>query len=344
MQANIPPASISFAVLHKKSLIQHDRGRVVRSQSPPVRLSRVVRNRILSFGFRGLGRYLKFCLQPFIVLDRLAYENQKEDEMRENKSGLSFTGPVAVKSSAIKASTTLSPDLFLEIVNVINNATTFESLFNSTLELAPVDMASYHHFPAVGALDHKTLGTFHGYKLPKVIADFYKNYDMQKPDPVIVSIFAKGNFVWLSDLLGESSPFQPDQISIAESTLKVTGDALCIPLFGPKNRRGFMFMSGGVVRKENGKFLPHQAQALAQIFHCRFCLMIQNIERQINLTKREAQVLELLTYGKTNQDIADILEISVSTVSGYVKKIFLKLDVSDRVSASMRAQSMKAVF
>jgi len=238
----------------------------------------------------------------------------------------------------------LSPARFLEIVNVINNATTLESLFSSTLEIMPVEMASYHHFPSVGALDHKTLGKFHGYNLTKGISDFYKTYDMQKPDPVIVSIFGTGGFVWWSDVLGEASALEPEQISVAKNTLQSIEDALCIPLFGPKNRRGYMFLSGGKLKKEHGEFLAYQIQALAQIFHSRFCLMIHKIQRQINLTKREAQVLELLTYGKTNQDIADTLDISVSTVSGHLKAIFIKLDVSDRVSASMRAQSMKAVF
>ena len=72
--------------------------------------------------------------------------------------------------------------------------------------------------------------------------------------------------------------------------------------------------------------------------------MIQNIQRQINLTQRQAEVLELLTFGKTNNEIAEILEISTGTVSGYMKDIFIKLEVSDRVSASMRALSMKVVF
>lgn len=238
----------------------------------------------------------------------------------------------------------LSEELFLNIVGVIDSATTLDSMFKSAMELMPIDLASYHHFPSVGALDYKTIGTFHGHNLPETIIRFYRSYDMKSPDPDIVSIFEKGSFVWLSDLIRESSEPESTKISIAKRTLNLTGEALCIPLFGPRNRRGYMFLNGGVIGKENGPILPYQVQTLAQIFHSRFCLMIQNIERQTNLTKREAQVLELLTYGKTNQDIADILDLSVSTVSGYMKKIFLKLDVSDRVSASMRAQSMKSVF
>jgi DNA-binding CsgD family transcriptional regulator len=238
----------------------------------------------------------------------------------------------------------LSEDLFLSIVNAIHSAETLDSIFKSTMALMPISLASYNHFPSLGALDYKTLGTFHGHNLPAPIERFYKGYNMKTPDPDIVTIFETGSFVWLSDLVRNSSEPNSSRISIAKRTLNLTGEALCIPLFGPRNRRGYMFLSGGMIKKENGPLLPYQIQALAQIFHSRFCLMIQSIERQVNLTKREAQVLELLTYGKTNQDIADILDLSVNTVSGYLKKIFLKLDVSDRVNASMRAQSMKSVF
>jgi len=62
---------------------------------------------------------------------------------------------------------------------------------------------------------------------------------------------------------------------------------------------------------------------------------------QVNLTTREAEVLELITFGKTNAEIGTVLGISPNTVNGYVKQIFLKLDVTDRVSAAMRAQTLK---
>ena len=239
---------------------------------------------------------------------------------------------------------TIPPSLFLDIVTKINQATSLENLFDATMTALPIEIGSYHHFPSVGAFDYTTLGTFHAYNIPQAIQDYYNTYDMSDPDPNIVAVFAKGGFVWLSDL--PSGPFTLDenQNKLAEDTMQAVGDALCIPLFGPNNRRGYLFVAGGLIEKENGPFLAHQIQALASLFHTRFCLIIQNIQKHINLTDREAEVVELLTYGKTNSEIANILNISASTVAGYVKSIFIKLDVSDRVSASMRAQTIKVAF
>ncbi len=234
--------------------------------------------------------------------------------------------------------------LFLEIVNNINHATTLEGLFTSTMELAPVTVASYHNFPSVGAFDYQSLGTYYGYNLPTVVENYYETYQTIKADPGLLAIFAKGRFIWASDLLFEPVVLETKHVEVVQRANDILGDGLCIPLFGPNNRRGYMFVKGDLIKKENGDYLPYQIQALAQLFHSRFCLMIQNITRQINLTEREAQVLELLCFGKTNQDVADVLDISASTVSGHVKNIFIKLDVSDRVSASMRAQSMKVAL
>ena len=238
----------------------------------------------------------------------------------------------------------ISPALFVDIVNTINRATTLEQLFQSTMEASPITMASYHHFPSVGALDHKTFGTFHSYNMPEAIEAHYRTYKASKPDPGLLAVFAKGRFMWLSDLIVEPSVVQANHSGRYEAAKAIIGNALCIPLFGPNNRRGYMLAAGDFLEKESCEFLPYQVQSLALIFHSRFCVLIQNIQRQIKLTPREIEVIELLTYGKTNKDIADILNLSVSTVAGYVKSIFLKLEVSDRVSASMRAQSMKVIF
>jgi DNA-binding NarL/FixJ family response regulator len=48
------------------------------------------------------------------------------------------------------------------------------------------------------------------------------------------------------------------------------------------------------------------------------------------LTDRETEVLELLSEGRTNPEIADALHISTGTVRTYVPKIFRKIDVHSR--------------
>jgi two-component system, NarL family, response regulator len=53
----------------------------------------------------------------------------------------------------------------------------------------------------------------------------------------------------------------------------------------------------------------------------------------VELTRRELQVLQFLSAGKSNKDIGAALFIGEGTVKTHVSNIFQKLDVSDRTQA-----------
>jgi DNA-binding NarL/FixJ family response regulator len=55
------------------------------------------------------------------------------------------------------------------------------------------------------------------------------------------------------------------------------------------------------------------------------------------LTDRELEILDLLSNGMSNQQIAQQLFLSLSTVKTHVHRIILKLEVSDRTQAAVRA-------
>jgi LuxR family maltose regulon positive regulatory protein len=57
------------------------------------------------------------------------------------------------------------------------------------------------------------------------------------------------------------------------------------------------------------------------------------------LTRREIEVLQLISAGATNQEIADRLVISKSTVKAHVSHILAKLDVSNRTQAASCARA-----
>ena len=56
------------------------------------------------------------------------------------------------------------------------------------------------------------------------------------------------------------------------------------------------------------------------------------------LTEREEEILALVARGKSNQEIAAQLFVSVKTVRNHVSNILLKLQVADRVQAVIRAR------
>jgi two-component system NarL family response regulator len=55
--------------------------------------------------------------------------------------------------------------------------------------------------------------------------------------------------------------------------------------------------------------------------------------RRPSLSQREIQVLQLISKGMRNKEIATILGISIETVQGYIKSMFVKLAVNDRTAA-----------
>jgi len=55
------------------------------------------------------------------------------------------------------------------------------------------------------------------------------------------------------------------------------------------------------------------------------------------LTRREHDVLRLIVLGQTNREIADTLNLTVSTVKTHVEHVIGKLEVSDRTQAAVRA-------
>lgn len=55
------------------------------------------------------------------------------------------------------------------------------------------------------------------------------------------------------------------------------------------------------------------------------------------LSKREREILLLVAEGKSNKDIGDILSIQEVTVKSHLKKIFKKLNVTNRMQAAMLA-------
>ncbi len=60
-----------------------------------------------------------------------------------------------------------------------------------------------------------------------------------------------------------------------------------------------------------------------------------------DLTKRETEVLKLIAQGKSNQEIADELFITLKTVKTHVSNILSKLQVDDRTQAAIYALKHK---
>lgn len=62
--------------------------------------------------------------------------------------------------------------------------------------------------------------------------------------------------------------------------------------------------------------------------------------KAFNISKREYEVLELMTEGLSNQEIADRLFVSLNTIKTHSARLFEKLEVNSRVKAINKAKEL----
>lgn len=115
-------------------------------------------------------------------------------------------------------------------------------------------------------------------------------------------------------------------------------DGIAYPLFGNGARAGLAGLGHHSDLDGISAEVRLEIQIMLQAAYQTYCrLTADAFTPEAELSGRERDVLFWLTQGKSNNAIATILAISPATVDTYMRRIFLKLDVSDRVGAAMAA-------
>jgi len=69
----------------------------------------------------------------------------------------------------------------------------------------------------------------------------------------------------------------------------------------------------------------------------------KSLVSQLELSKRELEILGLLAQGLSNQEIAEKLFVSLSTVKTHIQNLFEKLDVKRRMQAVEKAKRLNLI-
>ncbi len=65
--------------------------------------------------------------------------------------------------------------------------------------------------------------------------------------------------------------------------------------------------------------------------------------QQLEISKREHEVLELMAQGLSNQEIADKLFVSLNTIKTHSSNLFLKLEVKRRTQAVQKGKELRLI-
>jgi len=206
-----------------------------------------------------------------------------------------------------------------------------------------VVMASYMHYPPVGARDFDgqiRVGEF-GY--PEKWRETYLAEKLHLCDPLARRAvnFTRPYFWSEASQLPNLSEEERHYLQRVGS--QNLGEGIGIPLFGPAGRNGYAALGfGSSERPPDDDVL--ELQAAAQMAHLAYCrLLLRDLPNGTSLSAREREILRWVARGRTNSQIAEVLELSRNTVETYIRRCFEKLDVNDRVSAALRGIALGMV-
>ncbi|MET0137004.1 MAG: LuxR C-terminal-related transcriptional regulator [Sphingobium sp.] len=120
------------------------------------------------------------------------------------------------------------------------------------------------------------------------------------------------------------------------------GDALSLPLYGPHGRDAYAILAKPSDPDFYRKARRTELHMVAQAAHLKaFTLSRRRAPVEGHgLSPREVEILRWVARGKSNGVIAEILEISPGTVDTYLRRLFEKLNVTDRTSAAVKGVGM----
>ena len=110
-----------------------------------------------------------------------------------------------------------------------------------------------------------------------------------------------------------------------------------LPLWGPLDCDAFVAVGCADAITDEKREQIYALQLLLQAGHQKICELTADVSPVPKLSKREAEILTWVAQGKSNTDIATILDISADTVATYLQRIFAKLKSRNRIGVAIRA-------
>jgi two-component system, NarL family, response regulator LiaR len=113
------------------------------------------------------------------------------------------------------------------------------------------------------------------------------------------------------------------------AALAAGADAYCLKSSEPQR-----IADAVCIAAEGGAYFDPQ---IAHLVLARFSLTPNAGTRESPLTPRETEILRLISDGRANAEIADLLHIGLGTVKGHIRDILEKLSAADRTQAAVTA-------
>jgi len=227
----------------------------------------------------------------------------------------------------------------IEALNDIGQVLAFS---RDALAQQGVQRASYHVAPLFDEPSSQNFAVY-GWGFGDAWLNFYAAEDMRAADPICQRTMQHGAMLTWAEAR-DAAPNSPANEAFFDA-LEKHGlmHGVGVPLFGPNSRDAYAGFDFGKPIIEVDPEAVGTVRSITQACHQRICVLLNQAANVPVLSEREIEVLTWTARGKSASDIATILELSPDTVKTYSKRIYAKLDVSDRVAAVVKALRMGLV-
>lgn len=237
---------------------------------------------------------------------------------------------------------TSATDLMISFHKQAGDCKTFASLNRLCLRFASrfgIRAIAYHHLPPIGATDSAGINLI-CVGFPSELVERFETGNLDRIDPTIQQVLYGTKAQWWEDTERPARISREEREYLEYAASKVSG-GLHLPVFGPNGRNGYVSMGFGNQRPDLDESELCFLQSCCQFAHQQYCyLLLVELPRTARLSPREKEILSWAAKGKSNGVIAEILEITESTVITYLERAFHKLGVDNRVTATLRASSI----
>jgi DNA-binding CsgD family transcriptional regulator len=187
------------------------------------------------------------------------------------------------------------------------------------------------------SLGERRLKSVEWFDFPDPYPEAYIANQWEREDPIVeLSLVARRPFVW-EDVLKTRKLRRSQAIFMAESTALKVRDGITFPMHGPNGRCEILSISC----RERPDFDPARLDLLRIVAAQTWWKFVDlggeatfdEFDDSRLLTRRQRDVLLWIRDGKTNTDIAEIMNLSAKTVEFHVSNILDRLGASNRITA-----------
>lgn len=170
---------------------------------------------------------------------------------------------------------------------------------------------------------------------PEAFAEHY-DAELNRIDPFPALVARAGRPMRFSRLAEHVAMLPEHELFLARAQELGATDGYIFPVFGPRQHLAAM----GLSMADHPDRVEHAdmpiLHSVAQAAHLRLDQLEQGDAPRPHLAPREVTILHWIARGKSNEEIAMILGNRRPTIATHIKRIFAKLNVTDRASAAVK--------